>query len=210
LRVLGHHVPAYLALGNHEANHQNFYDYTYYPYPESLTDHRQFGSNYSFIYGNVFVLVVDTNSAWFLMAAAGESSPLSEWIVEQVSSEESRRATWRVAMGHHPGYSECGHRGAPAVAEWFMPLLSDNNFHAYFCGHTHDYERIEVDGLVHIISGGGGASLYTDCQYQPPADLVAADYHYVLVDADCDRMTLTAFHVPDATVIDEVTIVASP
>lgn len=212
-RFMGHFVPTFVAMGNHEDNSDYFYDYVDYPYPSTLLNHNIYGSNYSFSYGNVFVLVLDTNSVLFLTAAAGVESEVSRWIEERLASEEAQNATWRIATGHHSGFSESwspggcdGYDGTKAVKEWLMPLMAQHGFHAYFCGHTHAYERGEDNGIVHIITGGGGGSLDEWCRDWPETEVVESSHHFLYVEAGCEEMTITAYRVPEGTIIDTVVI----
>ena len=50
-----------------------------------------------------------------------------------------------------------------------------------FSGHEHLYLRQVVDGINHVISGGGGAPLYAD-------DKDGGFYHFVLVTVHGDRV----------------------
>jgi Calcineurin-like phosphoesterase/Purple acid Phosphatase, N-terminal domain len=212
LRPLGHHVPTFVAIGNHEGNAQAFYDYSDLELPPTLADHRQFGSHYSFTYGNIFFLMVDSNNPYFLLAGAEIDSAVTEWIAEQLISPAALNARWRIAAAHHPAWSEswspgnCSYVGTPTVANWFIPLLAENDFHLYFTGHTHSYERAEYEGLVHIISGGGGATLDEWCQDLPQTSVYHRAIHYTLVEAGCDELRITAITVPDGTVLDEVVL----
>ena len=213
LRPLGHEVPTYVAIGNHEKNAPLFYKLVDYPIPAQLSDRAMFGSNYSFTYGNTFFLILDANSPMFLFADQVDSD-LSDWIRAQMASPEAQQATWRFASTHEPGYSEgwspggCDkYEGNFTVRNWLFPLLIEHDFHVYFAGHTHDYERGEVDGLVHIIAGGGGSSLDEWCRDFPEVEKVELDYHFVEVEAGCDELTINAIRIPaDAEPFDTVVI----
>jgi hypothetical protein len=51
-----------------------------------------------------------------------------------------------------------------------------------FLGHEHMYLRKTVDGIPHIIAGGGGAPLYAK-------DEDGGFYHYVLVTVDGEKVS---------------------
>ena len=203
LRPLGHSVPTYVAIGNHEGNAEHFYRLTDYPVPDNLRNGPVWGSNYSFTYGNVFVLVFDTNNPFFMFANELES-PLIEWIRQQMASPEAREATWRIGAAHEPAWSEgwspgsCdGFDGNLAVRNWMMPLLAENDFHVFFAGHTHDYERGMADGVLQIITGGGGSSLDEWCRDFDEIEVVELAYHFVEVEAGCETMTLRAIPISE-------------
>lgn len=195
LRPLGHQVPSYIAIGNHEAEGPHFAEFVSYPHPPDRPGHESY---YSFTYGNTFFLVVDTNEP-FLPDRRGALPAQGRWLARAVASEEAARATWRVAFGHHPGYSEgwspgrCGrYDGSPRVRDYLLPLLAEHSFHVYFAGHTHAYERGLVDGVLHVVTGGGGAHLDEACRDLDEVDVFAAAYHHVRVEATCDELRLEA------------------
>ncbi len=202
MRSLISSVPTYIAIGNHEENAKPFYEYTSYPYDPIMTDHAQFGSNFSVTYGNVFLLFVDTNSLSFLLSVALDTD-LAKWIQAQVASEAAKRATWRVAVGHHPAFTESWSPGAcdrysgtPPVLGFLFPLMEKHGFQLYLTGHTHAYERGEKRGVTQIISGGGGAALDEVCRDLPETAVVVPEYHYLEVDAGCDKLRVRAVSVP--------------
>jgi tartrate-resistant acid phosphatase type 5 len=48
------------------------------------------------------------------------------------------------------------------LVEILGPMLEKHGVHAYFCGHDHDLQHMELEGLrtSFVLSGGGGARLY--------------------------------------------------
>lgn len=70
---------------------------------------------------------------------------------------ETPTTAWTVVYGHYPVYSYGAHGGTAKLEKKLEPVLAG---HAafYLCGHEHDQQVIEApDGVVHIVSGGGGA-----------------------------------------------------
>jgi tartrate-resistant acid phosphatase type 5 len=71
------------------------------------------------------------------------------------------RAPWTLAFGHHPLYSNGPHGdSAELIAAW-LPLFQKYGVAAYFCGHDHDLQHLEFEGVStsFVVSGGGGASI---------------------------------------------------
>ena len=95
-----------------------------------------------------------------------------------------------------------------ATREEVLSLLRNNNFHALFAGHVHNYERQDWQGFPVIVTGGGGAGLedLTLCTGTLP-ELVetASVYHHVTVDLGEDSDQVRAVNV-DGEVFDELTI----
>jgi hypothetical protein len=66
-------------------------------------------------------------------------------------------------------------------------------------GHVHNYERFYQDGIVYLVSGGGGAKPYTIVRQ--PADLYQdvgfPNYHYVEFVGNGNELVATMFRVAD-------------
>ncbi|HMY72554.1 MAG TPA: metallophosphoesterase, partial [Blastocatellia bacterium] len=181
--------------------------------PRRLTDYPVF----SFGYGNMFVIAMDTN-------IAGDEKQY-EWVKAQLEGLDRKRYQHIVVYGHHPVLSSGPHGGArvePAsmiLRQRYMPLFRKHHVRLLFVGHDHMFEhwveRYE-DGagkhrLDHILTGGGGAPLYAyagdpdtrdyikagaaekvtlDRIAKPPAEPGGGAYHYVLVQVDGDKIKL--------------------
>lgn len=105
---------------------------------------------YDFVQGPVHFFMLDTDArepdgikvgskqhAWFVKAAAAS------------------RAPFQVVVSHHPPYSS-GEHGDNKPCQW---AFHKHGVDMVVSGHDHDYERIERDGLVHIVNGSAGANL---------------------------------------------------
>jgi acid phosphatase type 7 len=207
-RVLFHQVPFYAALGNHEQNAAEFWDLFAYPHPLEFNEP---GAYYSYSYGNAFFVVINTNTAFFPI---GETdTPASAWLKEQLASQEAQDATWRFAYAHEPAISEswgagnCKYDGNLAIQNLVLPLLAEHKFHFYFAGHTHAYERAMLDGVIQVITGGGGGGLDEWCVDFPETTVVYQNHHFLRVDAGCDTLRLEAIDL-DGKVFDWVELAA--
>jgi hypothetical protein len=131
---------------------------------------------------------------------------------------------------HHPAFTSGHHGGAKVeqesaiIRQKYMPLFRRYHVRIYFAGHDHIFEHwvehyVDEAGehrLDQIITGGGGAPLYTYTgdpdtrQYikDYAAEKVTLDriakaayepgmgaYHYVLVTVDGDRFSLEVIGV---------------
>ncbi len=81
------------------------------------------------------------------------------WLEKQLTSP---RAPFTVVVGHHPVYSEGSHGDSKPLVDELGPILEKYKVHMYLCGHDHDLQHLELDGLKtsFVVSGGGGARLY--------------------------------------------------
>ena len=205
-RALLHQVPLFAAIGNHEGNAHFWYDLMSYPFPEGDAQHESY---YTYTWGNTFFLVFDP---YKLPCAFGDiETPHSEWLKEVAASEEAQAATWRIVYAHEPAESECWgdgsctYHGNPCVREGVLPLLAEHGFHVYFSGHTHAWERGIVEGMVHMIVGGGGGSLDAWCWDLPQTTVVHTAHHHIRVDAGCETLRIEGVDV-DGGVFDWVEI----
>lgn len=80
-----------------------------------------------------------------------------EWFKKELAS---KRAPFTIVMAHHPLYSNGDHGDNKALIEQWGPLLQEHKVHAYLCGHDHDLQHLELEGLhtSFVLSGGGGAN----------------------------------------------------
>ncbi len=79
-----------------------------------------------------------------------------EWLESELRKP---RAPWTVVLGHHPVYSNGRHGDTPQLVKRLGPLLQKSRAAVYLCGHDHDLQHLELEGLCtsYVISGGGGA-----------------------------------------------------
>ena len=87
-----------------------------------------------------------------------------DWIGEDSTQWECLRdalsrtkAKFKIAIIHHSPYTS-GSNYTPGKTEWRIPW-SKYGIDLVLSGHTHNYERLLVDEVPHIVSGTGGASL---------------------------------------------------
>ena len=131
---------------------------------------------YSFGYGNTFFLMIDSNIA---------NDPLQlTWVTNQLEQLDRRRYVNIVAVFHHPPFSSGPHGGdtvEPATAvirNVYMPLFRKHHVRLLITGHDHLLDHFvehytDPDGTTYrldsIVTGGGGAPLYT---YDSEPDLI--------------------------------------
>lgn len=223
-------VPIFPAPGNHDVFHtsdraapdrqlglHNFYSAFRAFIPAEGSPHRLSGyPTYAIAYGNSFVIAFDSNIA--------ADSTQYEWIKGQLEALDRRRYTNVIIVCHQPAFSSGYHGGsivepqARAMRTLYMPLFRKHHVRLMLNGHEHLFEHWveryqDATGrayrLDQIVSGGGGAPLYS---YQGEPDLreyqrAASSehvtdehlvrpgispgdnpYHYVVVHVDGDRI----------------------
>ncbi len=196
----------YPALGNHEfgggRSEQECLENWWNAFPE-LRGRRWYSVQLG---SSVYVLNLDSNSSLL---------PGSEQIAWMQAQLASLPSTVRFVFFnlHHPPVVDvqetldASHNGRPneqSLAEILAkaPEKSRLRF-VVAAGHVHNYERFFQDGIVYLVSGGGGAKPYPIVR--GPVDLYRdsgfPNYHYVRFVQDGNNLIGTMFRVadPDAT-----------
>jgi predicted phosphodiesterase len=192
------HVPLYPVLGNHDKNGRPYFDLFDLP-----SDHEQW---YAFTYGSVRFIALNTSASF------GTESSQYAWLVEELQSEETTSAAWQIVFFHHPVFSSgVEYFAAGDMEELFPPLFEQYGVDIVFSGHEHNYERSEKNGVIYVVTGGGGAPLYghaEDPLAQNPYSLVRfTDYHHCVLDITPEQIIYTVLD-NDGTVRDEFTLAA--
>jgi len=185
-------TPMYVSIGNHEAESIFYYQFFSFPNNEMW---------YSFDYGNARFFALDTN--WLYMPGSEQY----KWLEAQLQQAEQDQVEWKFVYCHHPAYSEGwdGYEGTKPVRYWLVPLMEKYHVAAFFNGHTHDYERGELNGVYHVLTGGGGGGLDNWVRDWPFVTVYESRYHYVKVQI-AGKTAIFSAHDPDGTVFDSFTI----
>jgi len=185
-RPLLRDTPLYTVLGNHEIYSDGSGLARYQRYLRAPDDsHGELF--YAFTYGLLRVVVLDSNDD------VGRGSPQGRWLeAELTSAEGDPRVAHIVALMHHGPYSSGYHGGNAALFDGgVVESFERHGVALVFSGHDHHYERGEAEGLRYIVTGGGGAPLYTVNHRLPHELSFVPRHHFVVVDADQDGMRIT-------------------
>ncbi len=110
---------------------------------------------YWFDYGNVrFIAYPEpTSGAW------AEWFPHADSLMSVAQADPN--ISFIVTFGHRPAFSTGNHPGSPSLQTYLGQLGTKYaKYKLNLNGHSHDYERsYPQNGVVHITSGGGGATL---------------------------------------------------
>jgi hypothetical protein len=144
---------------------------------------------YRFSSGGVYFFSLDTEEE------LGAGSPQHAWFAASLADAAARPGfRLSVVYMHRPMYTlgTSARRGLRPVLE---PLFRALRAPVIFAGHAHGYERFEVDGLLYVVSGGGGGLLGdVDAQAGDHPDELALRraaanrFHAVWVEVGQDRL----------------------
>jgi len=111
----------------------------------------------------------------------------------------------RIVAFHQPVYTSGLHEPAAEARRLWTPILRRGRVALVLQGHNHMYERLQVDGITYVTTGGGGATLYP-C-VRPAAGLreCALEHHFLAVTASASAVSVRAI-TPRGTTIERIRI----
>lgn len=151
-----------VAIGNHDvvAGHQD----------DQVSFFNIPGYYYTIKKPGVEFFVINTNSF-------ANDQVQQKWLQQALKVSQ---AQWKIVVGHHPVYSSGEHGVNKGLVKTLEPLLVQQKVDLYLAGHDHEYERFKlIQGVQHIVSGGGGAYL-RNFNTPLPASLIRLKAHHFL------------------------------
>lgn len=149
-------TPVLAARGNHDLDHP--YAYAYVDLPEN-------SSSYAFMYGDVYILVLNSHADLFPSPDPSFSGQY-EYIEAQLQSAEAQSARFRIAAFHQAPYSNSSASSTPdqiygnkGIRDFWVPLFEEYDVDVVIGGHYHSYQRGERNGITYLVTGGGGSTL---------------------------------------------------
>ena len=120
------------------------------------------------------------------LTAAEEASQLA-WLKAELAKP---RAPFTLVVGHHPVYSNGVHGDTKTLIRDIAPLLQQHAVHAYLCGHDHDMQHLELEGLKtsFVISGGGGARVREPANQSRHMPFAQGVYGFTHIEASAERL----------------------
>ena len=157
-------VPWYVALGNHDIrrNWQAQIDYSkksarwnmpakHYTFKKVAPD----GTTVRFFVLDTCAFHEKLHTGAALEQAKKDAAEQLVWLEKGLSGSKS---DWKIIVGHHPVWTGGVRRDIREqdLDKLLPPLMKKYGVQAYFCGHEHDSQHIERDGLHNILMGNGG------------------------------------------------------
>lgn len=150
----------------------------------------EWGHWYSFDVADVHMVMLDSN--------AFEHHEQLRWLEADLAAAQRRGVRAIFAVMHDGPYSRGIHRGSRYAAKHYAPLLARYGVSLTFSGHDHLYQRGEIDGFAYMVSGGGGAPLYSvrcgvpgksRCAVEDGMKHIASEHHYIVITVYGDHLT---------------------
>jgi len=171
--------------------------------------------HYWFDYGACRVAVLDSNVTETVLR-----EHVAPWLRQMMSAAGPR---WRLVVCHHPAYTAGKYAPDERLQRTIVPVVDETGVDIVFAGHDHNYQRTrplrggrEVEpgqGTVYIVSGAGGAALYTAKAAAQRPDFIACidDQHhsFTQISIDGDELRLRQVALGGA-VVDELLLRKPP
>ena len=193
-RDLVDHIPVFPSLGNHDyiaPDGQPYLEAFYLPGGERY---------YSFDWGDAHFVVLDSTPPRY------KDGPMLQWLQSDLAASTAR---WTFVFFHHAMFTVGPHVNDPTLPDMratLAPIFSQHGVDIVFNGHDHDYERSHPqNGVIYIVSGGGGASLYDPVTADDAIAYFAKAYHTVEVQITGCILSLRAIDTNGA-VLDQIAL----
>lgn len=181
----------FAALGNHERNSHDYYEFFQATAPY-----------YSFDWGNGHFIVINSDIENVSKKQSEKDAFWAEqtrWLEEDLKAHQD--VAFRFVSAHHPPFTAVARRqGDNPQMTALVPMLEKYRVTAAFFGHDHNYQHYLKNGIHYVITGGGGAPLY-DVD-KPPADItqkVVSIENFVSVSVDGKTIHFEAIAINGST-----------
>jgi predicted phosphodiesterase len=201
--------PVYTVPGNHDYdldiryNGEPFYFHAFPPFPDPAfppQDGDARNQFYEFEVDGVRFLMLDSQ---VLFGAPGREAE-TQWLKERLSEPGYRASIVVVHVAPFSSSSVHPQDSLPVRSAW-VPLFEQARVAAVISGHFHQYERLAVNGIPYVVTGGGSSTLYAPGEMLPQSQVFRRQSHFLLGEIDSDSLTLTAIGL-DGQTIDQLTI----
>lgn len=111
----------------------------------------------------------------------------------------------RIVAVHQPLHTAGFHEPAAEARRLWAPLLRRDRVALVLQGHNHMYERLVVDGVTYITTGGGGGQLYPCVRPVAGLRTCALAHHFLAVTATSRAVSVRAV-TPGGGTIEKIRI----
>ncbi len=200
-----HEAPVFPVLGNHDFDlparfeARPFFIRAFPALTDSSVPDNALGTWYAFDWSNIQFLMLDSQA----FHGSGGRSEQTAWLEARLGDPSYR---FSIAVFHTPPFTSGRHQndGRALRIDW-KPLFEAAQVPLTLSGHDHNYERIQLNGVTYIVSGGGSTVLYPETDRVEGSKKFHRRMHFVLVEVFTEQITLTAIG-STGTVLDRTSI----
>jgi predicted phosphodiesterase len=202
---LMHGAPVFPVLGNHDydqpvrSNGRPFFVRAFPALTDQSVPENALGTWYAFERSGIQFIMLDSNA----FHGGGGRAEQTEWLEERLADPNFR---FSIPVFHTPPYTSGLHQndGKALRFDW-TPLFEAAGTPLVLSGHDHNYERILLDRVTYLVSGGGSSVLYRETERVEGSLTFHRKMHFVQVDIYQDRIELKAIDI-GGNLLDHATI----
>ncbi|MFV2081354.1 MAG: metallophosphoesterase [bacterium] len=159
-------TPIYPALGNHEKESPLYFNNFTLPGNERW---------YSVEISGIHLAILDTGTD------LSPGSTQYQWLENDLSTI-GPGINFIAVVFHYPPYSTGKHgEDEKGLRSKIVPLFEQYGVDLVFNGHDHNYERLLINGVQYIVTGGGGAPLRSQARTSPGSLIYKKVHHFVVI-----------------------------
>jgi predicted phosphodiesterase len=191
-----HQLPIYAVPGNHEYAQDARIDgvpYYYHVFPPLLdsgqvdTSPSELRQYYAIVYQNIQFIFLDSQ---VFFGEKGKTEQ-EEWLDQRLKDDQFK---YSVVITHVPPFtsSVIHPKDSQPVQQAWHSLFSSAQVPLVLSGHSHNYERLTVDGVTYVITGGGSSQLYPALNIDADSQAFSWSSHFVLLEFYEDQIKILA------------------
>ena len=138
-------------------------------------------SYYSINYGITRLIILDNNHGIL-------DKKQYEWLLDDLKSHSDYKC--KIIFAHKPLYSGANHGLRKHLIEQLEPLFKQFNVKLFISSHYHNYERLSENGIIYIVSAGGGAPLTRLKNFIPQLIKHETKYHYLVISIELTNISI--------------------
>ena len=181
--------------GNHEYDYAArwqdlpFYFHAFPAHPGIAPGQQGFDGNrhwYALELGDIQFLMLDSETIY---GAPGREE-MQAWLEERLKDD---RFSVTIPVHHIPPFTSgiYTEEGIPFQQLWH-PLYVEAGVPLVLSGHDHNYQRLLVDGITYMVSGGGSSITYAIDELLPQNQFARRISHYLILEVRPDALELWA------------------
>jgi Calcineurin-like phosphoesterase len=155
------------------------------------------GRYYTFTYGNAVFIVLDTEG---VIAQGSAQYTMAKDALEDAVSDPA--IDFKFVFFHQPGVTTGSHDPNRTIVNQYLDLFEQNNVDVVFNGHNHIYEHGLVNGVHHVVSGGGGVGTSSTFSTRDWTVHVESTRHFCTVSVEDDSYSVVVRR-PDGSLVDQ-------
>jgi predicted phosphodiesterase len=194
--LLLHQLPIYAVPGNHDYAQDARVDgkpYYFHAFPP-LSDakwanqpspaKRQY---YAVVYQNIQFIFLDSQ----VFFGEEGSEEQDAWLTQRLQDDQF---AYSVVITHVPLFTSSVIHPADSqpVRQAWHEKFARAGVPLVLSGHSHNYERLVVDGVTYVVTGGGSSQLYPALYIDPLSQAFSVSSHFVLLEFYEDQIKILA------------------